>query len=83
MGLIFLFTKVFIFFKHQYYPLQNSSLGQLHTDGDIVATFGSSTGSLQHVHYTLLDVFLSPEMTFFEYIFKFSKKEKVTESEVR
>ena len=26
----FLFFKVFIFFKHQCYPLQNSSLGQLH-----------------------------------------------------
>ena len=31
----FSFTKVF-FFKHQCYPLQNSSLGQLHTDGDVV-----------------------------------------------
>ena len=45
----FLFTKVFIFFKHQYYPLQNSCLGQLHTDGDIVPTFDSNTGSLQPV----------------------------------
>ena len=44
----FLFTKVFIFFKHQCYPLQNSYLGQLHTEGD-VPTFGSSAGSLQPV----------------------------------
>jgi hypothetical protein len=47
MTLIFLFTKVFIFFKHQCYPLQNSSLGQLHADGDVVPTFASSVESLQ------------------------------------
>ena len=41
----FLLTKVFIFFNHQCYLLQNSSLGQLHTDGDVVSTFGSSAGS--------------------------------------
>ena len=45
----FLFTKVFIFFKHKCYPLQNTSLGQLHTVGDVVPTFGSSAGSLQPV----------------------------------
>ena len=38
----FLFTEVFIFIKHQCYPLQNSSLGQLHTDGDVVPNFGRS-----------------------------------------
>jgi hypothetical protein len=57
----FLFTKVFIFFKHQCYPHQNSSLWQLHTDGDVAPISGSSAGShwdgLQHVRYTLLDVF--------------------------
>ena len=42
----FLFTKAYIFFKHQCYPLQNSSLGQLHTDGDVVPTFLSCTGSM-------------------------------------
>jgi hypothetical protein len=42
----FLLTKVFIFFKHQCYPLQNSSLGQLHTDGDVVLTLASSAISL-------------------------------------
>ena len=35
------------FFKHQCYPLQNSSLGQLHTYGDFVPTFGSSAGSFK------------------------------------
>ena len=41
-----LFTKVFIFFKHQCYPLQNSSLGHLRPDGDVVPTIGSSAGNL-------------------------------------
>ena len=45
----FLFTKGFIFFKHQCHPLQNSSLWQLHTDGEVVPTFGSNAGSLQPV----------------------------------
>ena len=44
-----LFTKVFIFFEHQCYPLQNSSLVELHTNGDIVSTFDSSVGSVQLV----------------------------------
>ena len=35
----FLFTKV-LFFKHQCYPLQNSSLGQPHSHGDVLPTFG-------------------------------------------
>ena len=30
------------FFKYQCYPLQNSSLGHLHSDGDVVPTFASS-----------------------------------------
>ena len=48
MRLIFI-HQIFYFFKQQCYPLQNSSLGQLHTDGDVVPTFGSSTGSIQSV----------------------------------
>ena len=48
----FLITKVFIFFKHQCYPLQNSFFEQLHTNKDIVSTFGSSAGSLQLVWYS-------------------------------
>ena len=56
MRLIFLFTKVFNFFKYQCFPLHNSSLGQLHNNGDIVSTFGSSAEvfnwyGLQHVCY--------------------------------
>ena len=47
----FLFTKVFIFFKHQY-QFQNSFLGQLHTNGDVVPTFSFfNRYGLQHVCY--------------------------------
>ena len=35
------------FFQTSWYNLQNSSLGHLHTDGDVVPTFASSAGSLQ------------------------------------
>ena len=38
---------------------------------------------LQHIRYTLSNVFLSPEITFLEDIFKFRKHEKVTGAEVR
>jgi hypothetical protein len=44
--IFFLFTKVFTFFKHQCYRFQNSSFGQLYTDGDVVFTFGSSAGMI-------------------------------------
>ena len=47
--LIFLFTKVLIFFQHQCYPLQISSLRQPHTDRDVVPTFDSNAGSIQPV----------------------------------
>ena len=52
----FLFTKVFIFFKHKCYPLQNCSLGQLHTNGDIVPVLVAALEVLnwyvlQHVCY--------------------------------
>ena len=49
MKLIFYLQKFLSIFKHQCYPLQNSSLGQLHTDGDVVPAFGSSAGCLQPV----------------------------------
>jgi hypothetical protein len=57
MRLIFLFTKVFIFFQTSMCPLQNSSLGQLHTDGGIVPTLVAvlevfNRYGLQHVCYT-------------------------------
>ena len=41
MTLIF-YLPMFLFFKPQCYPLQNSSLGQLHTDGDVAPTFAKS-----------------------------------------
>jgi len=42
----FLFTMNFILFTNQGYPLQNSSLGQLHSDGGVVSIFRSSAGRL-------------------------------------
>jgi hypothetical protein len=36
----------FILFKNQGYPLQNSSLGQLHSDGGVVSIVRSSAGWL-------------------------------------
>ena len=40
----FLLTMNFILFTNQGYPLQNSSLGQLHSDGGVVSIFRSSAG---------------------------------------
>ena len=42
----FLLTMNFILFTNQGYPLQNSSLGQLHSDGGIVSIVRSSAGKL-------------------------------------
>ena len=47
--------------------LQNSSLGRLHTDGDVVPTFGAvpkdfNLYGLQHVRYTILDFFKVPKL---------------------
>jgi len=42
----FLLTMNFILFANQGYPLQNSSLGQLHSDGGVVSIVRSSAGSL-------------------------------------
>jgi hypothetical protein len=42
----FLLTMNFILFTNQGYPLQNSYFGQLHSDGDVVSIFRSSTGRL-------------------------------------
>ena len=44
---LILYLAKYLFF--QCYALQNRSLGELHTDGDVVPTFGSGTGSLQSV----------------------------------
>lgn len=48
----FLLNRDFISFKHQYHPLQISSLGQLHTGGNVVLTVRSSAGSLQQLWYS-------------------------------
>ena len=42
----FLLTVNFILFTNQGYPLQNSSLGQLHGDGGVLFIVRSSTGRL-------------------------------------
>ena len=46
----FLLTMNFILFTNQGYPLQNSSLGQLHSDGGIVSIVRSSVGRLPLVY---------------------------------
>ena len=46
----FLLTLNFILFTNQGYPLQNSSLGQLHSDGGVVSIVRSSAGSLLLVY---------------------------------
>lgn len=50
-------------------------LGQLHIDGDVAPT-GSPQPvySPQHVRYTILIVFLGPEMTTLRTFFSFRKK---------
>jgi hypothetical protein len=42
----FLLTMNFILFTNQGYPLQNSSLGLLHSNGGIVSVVRSSAGRL-------------------------------------
>ena len=46
----FLLNMNFILFTNQGYPLQNGSLGQLHSDGGVVFIFRSSAGKLLLVH---------------------------------
>jgi len=46
----FLLTINFIIFTNQGYPLQNSSLGQLYSDGGIVSIVYSSAGRLLLVY---------------------------------
>ena len=50
MRLIFFLTMNFILFTNQGYPLQNSSLGQLHSDGGVVSIVRSSDGRLLLIH---------------------------------
>ena len=42
----FLLTMNFVLFTNQGYPLQNCSLGQLHSDGGVVSIVRSSAGRL-------------------------------------
>ena len=46
----FLLTMNFILFTNQGYPLQNSSLGQLHSDGGVVSIVSSSAVRLLLVY---------------------------------
>ena len=46
----FLLTINFILFTNQGYPLQNISLGQLHSDGGVVSIVRSSAGRLLLVY---------------------------------
>ena len=46
----FLLTLNFILFTNEGYPLQNSSLGQLHSDGGVVSIVSSSAGRLLLVY---------------------------------
>jgi len=46
----FLLTMDFILFTNQGYPLQNSSLGQLHSDRGVVSIVRSSAGRLLLVY---------------------------------
>ena len=46
----FLLTMNFILFTNQGYPLQNSSLGQIHSDGGVVSIVRSSAGRLLLVY---------------------------------
>ena len=46
----FLLTTNFILFTNQGYPLQNSSLGELHNNGGVVSIVRSSAGKLLLVY---------------------------------
>ena len=70
----FLLTMNFILFTNQGYPLQNSSLGQLHSDGGLVSIVRSSAGRLLLVYLSarrdaLLDITQSTKMAPFQVVF--------------
>ena len=71
----FFLTMNFILFTKQGYPLQNSSLGQLHSDGAVVSIVRSSAARLllytfQLVGYALLDIIQSTKMASFQVVFE-------------
>jgi hypothetical protein len=68
----FLLTMNFILFTNQGYPLQSSSLGQLHSNRGIVSIVRSSAERLEYlqlVHYVLLDTIQSTKMAPFQVVF--------------
>ena len=71
----FLLTRNFILFTKQGYPLQNSSLGQLHSDGGIVSIVRSSARRLLLVYLSarrLRSFWYYPKykMAFFQVVFE-------------
>ena len=71
----FLLTMNFILLTNQGYPLQNSSLGQLHSDGGVVSIVRSSAGRLLLVHLSArhlrcLDIIQSTKMAHFQVLFE-------------
>ena len=71
----FLLTINFILFTNQGYPLRNSSLGQLHSDGGVVSIVCSSVGRLLLVYlsdhrFRSLDVIQNIKMVPFKVVFE-------------
>jgi len=68
----FLLTMNFILFTTQGYLLQNSSLGQLHSDGDIVSIVRSSAGRLLLEYFSArrLHIIQNTKMAPFQVVFE-------------
>jgi len=71
----FLLAVNFILFTNQGYPLQNSSLGQPHSDGGVVSVVltvleGFCWNTFQLVGYALLDIIQSNKLAPFQVIFE-------------
>ena len=71
----FSFNHEMYSFTNQGYPLQNSSLGQLHNDGGVVSIVRSSAGRLLLVYlsalgYAPLDIIQSNKMAPFQVAFE-------------
>jgi hypothetical protein len=65
------FTMSFNLFTNQGCPLQNSSLGQLHSDGGVVSIVRSSAGRLLLEYLSaLLDIIQSTKMAHFHVVFE-------------
>jgi len=65
----------FILFTNKGYPLQNSSLGQLHSDGGVVSVVRSSAGRLLLEYLSArrlrsLDIIQSTKMALFQVVFE-------------